>query len=176
MNAVDILQYGHQTVVEAVAGLPATDWQQPGVVGVWSTADLIAHLASFEDVLGDVLGALNREGQAASDSSPLLARFAADPQRFNDEEVARRQSLTVEEVWAAYEAAHEHNVTLLTALPMKARRQKGTLPWYGREYDLEDFLVYTFYGHKREHAAQIGVFRAALAERRTTPASTHATP
>jgi hypothetical protein len=45
------------------------------------------------------------------------------------------------------------------------RRQNGALPWYGAEYDLEDFIAYSFYGHKREHTAQINVFRDALARR-----------
>ena len=31
------------------------------------------------------------------------------------------------------------------------------------EYSLEDFIVYTFYGHKREHSAQIAAFRDRLA-------------
>ena len=38
-------------------------------------------------------------------------------------------------------------------------RQSGTLPWYGMEYALDDFLVYIYYGHKREHSAQIAAFR-----------------
>ena len=38
-------------------------------------------------------------------------------------------------------------------------RLPGTLPWYGNRYSLDDFIVYTFYGHKREHGAQIGVYR-----------------
>jgi hypothetical protein len=41
-------------------------------------------------------------------------------------------------------------------------RENGTLPWYGMEYALDDYIVYTFYAHKREHAAQIGVFKDAL--------------
>lgn len=39
------------------------------------------------------------------------------------------------------------------------RREPGRLPWYGMEYALDDYLVYQFYGHKREHAAQIQAFR-----------------
>ena len=41
-------------------------------------------------------------------------------------------------------------------------RENGTLPWYGAEYSLDDFIVYTYYGHKREHAAQIAAFRDHL--------------
>jgi hypothetical protein len=31
----------------------------------------------------------------------------------------------------------------------------GSIPWYGPEYALDDLLVYTMYGHKREHAPQL---------------------
>lgn len=41
-------------------------------------------------------------------------------------------------------------------------RKVGALPCYGAEYDLEDFIVYSFYGHKREHCAQIAVYRDTL--------------
>jgi hypothetical protein len=44
-------------------------------------------------------------------------------------------------------------------LPAESYHQTGLIPWYGAEYDLDDFLVYTYYGHKREHGAQIAVFR-----------------
>jgi len=40
--------------------------------------------------------------------------------------------------------------------------QNGTLPWYGEVYALDDFLVYAYYGHKREHSAQIAAFRDRL--------------
>ena len=41
-------------------------------------------------------------------------------------------------------------------------RQVGTLPWYGMDYSLDDVLVYMYYGHKREHSAQIAAFRDGL--------------
>ncbi|MFO7664109.1 MAG: hypothetical protein R6X18_16150 [Chloroflexota bacterium] len=34
----------------------------------------------------------------------------------------------------------------------------GFFPHCGAEYDLEDFIAYSFYSHKREHCAQIAVF------------------
>ena len=45
-----------------------------------------------------------------------------------------------------------------SAYPRTRRREAGTLLWYGAEYDLEDYIAYTFYGHKREHMAQVNVF------------------
>ena len=36
--------------------------------------------------------------------------------------------------------------------------ERGLLGWYTAEYDLEDFLVYTYYVHKREHCTQVAAF------------------
>ncbi len=47
-------------------------------------------------------------------------------------------------------------------IPSETLRQNGTLPWYGMAYALDDFLVYAYYGHKREHSAQIAAFRDRL--------------
>ena len=58
---------------------------------------------------------------------------------------------------------------LLAQIPYEGRRLNGTLPWYGEEYDLEDFIIYTFYGHKREHSAQIAAFRDQLAREVSLP-------
>ena len=38
-------------------------------------------------------------------------------------------------------------------------RAVGTLPWYGAEYSVDDYITYAIYGHKREHIAQVNVFR-----------------
>ncbi|MBK7219531.1 MAG: hypothetical protein IPH95_21335 [Candidatus Promineofilum sp.] len=53
-------------------------------------------------------------------------------------------------------------MTLAAALPPEAWLQTGFLRAYGAEYDPEDFITYAFYGHKREHSAQIAIFRDAI--------------
>ena len=45
--------------------------------------------------------------------------------------------------------------SLIGGIPETERSRPGTLPWYGDEYALDDFIVYTSYGHKREHGPQI---------------------
>jgi len=63
------------------------------------------------------------------------------------------------EVLDEYIQAHERNLKLIERISKDLREKPGTLPWYGDEYSLDDFIVYNEYGHKREHAAQIKVFR-----------------
>ena len=158
MNAVDVLKYGHQTVQQTVDGLPAADWDTPDVCGVWSVKEIIAHLASFEQMLIEVLNSLlgNQEHM------PTLDRFGQGHQQFNDAEVAARRDHTADQVWAEYNQSYALAVELMARIPEERRRLNGLLPWYGEQYDLEDFIVYTFYGHKREHGAQIAVFRDKL--------------
>ena len=158
MNAHDVLYYGHGTVLQAVEGLPHEQWTAPGVVGYWSVKNIISHLASFEMVLIELLGALPQNGPM-----PTIERFAAEPQLFNDVEVdQKRASQNPADAWAEYVTNWERVMSLLSQIPERQRRLTGALPWYGEEYALEDFLVYTFYGHKREHCAQIMVYRDKL--------------
>lgn len=157
MNASDILKYGQGTVFQAIEGLPESAWDIPGACGVWSIKDIIAHLTSYEHVIADVLSTTVDGG-----SAPYLSKYTEPKGDFNDSEVAARKGLTVQEVLGEFEDTHAQVMSLATLIPVETFRQTGTLPWYGMEYSLDDFIVYTQYGHKREHSAQIAAFRDHL--------------
>jgi uncharacterized damage-inducible protein DinB len=159
MNAHDILKYGHRTVLQAITDLPEDAWEAPGVCGIWSTKDIIAHLASYERVLVDILGTF-----LGSDSTPNLDLFRDPNRNFNDQQVALRKHHSVAETLAEYTDTCAQAQGLITGIPAETLRQPGTLLWYGAEYALDDLLVYMYYGHKREHSAQIAVFRDRLAQ------------
>jgi hypothetical protein len=155
MNAHDILMYGHRTVLRAIDGLDDGEWQLSGVCGVWSAQDIIAHLASYEHALEEVLRSFVEDAP-----TPVLDRFRGpDGDRFNEEEVAQRAAMAARDVVAEYTRAHERTLELLARVAEETRRRPGTLPWYGDAYALDDLIVYAFYGHKREHSAQIDLFR-----------------
>ncbi len=154
MNTLDILKYGHLTVLGAVKDLPEADWQTGGVCGVWSVRQIMAHLASFEQLLVEIL-----ENVAGREPGSTLARYKADFLAFNDLEVEARDRLSVAQTMTEYETLQAQTMSLLTQIPAVRWRENGILPWYGAEYDLDDFLVYSYYGHKREHCAQIAIFR-----------------
>ncbi|HKV60086.1 MAG TPA: DinB family protein [Ktedonobacteraceae bacterium] len=154
MNATDILKYGQATVLQAIDAFPKTAWETPGACGVWSVKDIIAHLASYEEVLVDILS-----GFIGRHSTPYLDKFTEPGGRFNDAEVERRKGRTVREVLDEFNDAHAQVMSLAERIRPEAFRHTGTLPWYGMEYALDDVLVYMYYGHKREHSAQIAAFR-----------------
>jgi len=154
MNGLDILKYGHLMVLGAVKDLPEADWETAGVCGYWSVKQIVAHLASYEQLFVDVLDNL-----LGSEPGPTLQLFFADYLGFNDVEVAARKDLNAAQTMAAYETAYAESTARLAKIPADQWSKNGILPWYGAEYDLDDFVVYTYYGHKREHCAQIAVFR-----------------
>ncbi len=157
MNALDILKYGQGTVHQAIEGLPESAWEKPGACGVWSIKDIIAHLASYEHVILDVLSTF-----VGANSTPYLSKFTDPSINFNDTEVAARKGKSVREVLGEFQDTHAQVMSLAGRISAETFRQTGTLPWYGMEYALDDFIVYTQYGHKREHSAQIAAFRDQL--------------
>lgn len=157
MNAGDILKYGHGTILQTVDGLPDAAWETGGVCGVWSTKDVIAHLASYEQLLMEVLSAFTGGGP-----TPTMQMWGELGMGFNDTQVEMRKDASAAVVLAEYNAAHDTVRAQVAEMPADTFAQTGTLPWYGAEYSLDDFIVYTYYGHKREHAAQISAFRDRL--------------
>src|SRR5215212_5193153 len=101
MNAADIVKYGQGTALGAVEGLPEGDWTTGGVCGIWSVKDIIAHLASYEQVLAEVLTTVTSGGP-----TPYLDRCTDRSGNFNDAGVAARSNLSVAETLAEFNEAH----------------------------------------------------------------------
>jgi DinB superfamily len=157
MNATDILKYGQMTVFQSIEGFPEAAWEKTGACGVWSVKDILAHLASYEEVLVDILSTF-----VGRHTTPYLDKFTGLGGQFNDTEVERRRGRTVKEILDEFSDAHAQAMSLAAQIRPEQFRQVGTLPWYGMEYALDDVIVYMYYGHKREHSAQIAAFRDLL--------------
>lgn len=154
MNAKDILERGHQAVIKAADGLPHADWEAGGVCGAWSVKEVIAHLAGYEHVLAEGLGLFSSEAV-----TPHLDEYRSQWPTYNDDKVAERRDRRPAEVWAEYRDAHAHAVAALDAISAAKLREVGTVPWYDPQGSIDDFVVRLGFGHKREHAAQIAVYR-----------------
>ncbi len=160
MNALDVMKYGHLTIMRTLDGLPDEAWETPAA-GIWTVKDIVAHLAVYEQMVGEVLTGF-------LDGSPMKLRdrmAALGGDAFNEQEVLTRRSMTPRQVLDEYTETQAHNMALLAQIPPERLSEVGTLPWYGAEYALDDYLVYTIYGHKREHAAHIGLVKDRLGER-----------
>ncbi len=112
MHTIDVLHYGHLTVMHALDQLPNADWLTPNVCGVWSVKEIIAHLSSFELALADVWRVAQGEPTAG-----LLADLLRDGQAFNDAQVPARAGLSPADTRAEYEAAHQAAMQGAAGLP-----------------------------------------------------------
>jgi hypothetical protein len=157
MNAPDVLRYGHLTLLRTLEPVSAGLIDRPGACGTWSIREIVAHLSSYELVLVDVLANANGTGP-----SPMLDRFVSQGGAFNDAEVEARAGSTLPDLLGEIDAAHARTLELAAALDPARFRESGSIPWYGEEYALDDLIVYQYYGHKREHSAQIEAFRDAV--------------
>ena len=157
MNALDVLKYGHSFVHRNIDDLPQTLWTTNGVCGVWSVKDIMSHLTSFEHLLDEVL-----TGFVGAGPTPYMQAMADSEQSFNDVQVAQRSRMSPAQVLAEYDETYSRVAKCAVQISPETWRQTGTIPWYGMEYALDDYVVYAFYGHKREHMSQVNVYKDAL--------------
>jgi uncharacterized protein (TIGR03083 family) len=155
MNAVDIFERGHQVVAKAVDGLPDADWETSGVCGVWSVREVVAHLATYEHMLAEALEML----AGADEATPHLDEYRSRQPGYNEDKVAERRGKSPADVWAEYRAAYDRAVTALRQIPAEKLRAVGTIPWFDPQGSIDDLVVRYGFGHKREHATQIMVYR-----------------
>jgi hypothetical protein len=158
MDAAAVLKYGHQEILRGMEGLDQNHWMTDGVCGVWSVKDILAHLVSYELLLQDVFNST-----LGTAETPILNElFQHGPYGFNDVMVDRYKNKSTSEIWADYLAAYDTAMGLAEKIPAAKFAEVGTISWYGNEYSLDDLMVYQYYGHKREHIAQVNVFRDTL--------------
>ena len=158
MFALDIIKYGHKDVLDSIKDLNDSTKNTPGVTTRWSVKDTLAHLASYEHLLEDALNFVAEPGKAR----PYLDHLNKSRQTFNDDYVAKLGLMSFEEILEDYQKTYERVAILVERLGLDKLREAGTIPWYGKEYSLDDFIVYASYGHKREHTGQIKQFRKRL--------------
>lgn len=154
MNTLDVLRYGHATVLDTIERVPEGAWDAPEAVGHWSPKDVIGHLGAFELMLGEVLESLE-----SLEGRPMVEAWLEQGEElWNERQWARRRDLPARAVIEEYTHAYEHVVSFAARIPDDVFSRSGFLPWYGEQYDLDDFITYSIYGHKREHTGQIGTF------------------
>jgi uncharacterized damage-inducible protein DinB len=161
MNIDDVLLYGHKWVLKHVEDLPAEQWDTEGVCGWWSVRHILSHLAASENLFVDGLN-MFLETEEDTPTFTAMKSMRRTGGNFNEQQVSLRQDWSVEQVMQDYTEAQAKVQKLFKEISREQRSQAGTIPWYGNEYDLEDWVTYANYGHKREHCAQIAVYRDSL--------------
>ena len=138
--ALDRLEVSWRGLTEALAGVPEARLAEAGAVGVWSVADVMGHLAFWDE---QALLAAERHlaGQPPA--------HVADWQAMNEREAAARAGRSPAEQRAEMERAHELIVALLESRP----------PLDSAAIGLCGCLEEDTYQHYDEHARDIRAWR-----------------
>ncbi len=147
MNPVDVMMYGQRTVDELIDWLRPDDWAAIAL-GVWTTKDLVGHLGAFEVRFAEVMATFSGETR-------LTNLLAAPTETFNDDQAAIRRDWTADAIVDELRDAHALVMDRARRISADTWREVGTIPDYGPGYSIEDLLVYSMYGHKREHSPQL---------------------
>jgi uncharacterized damage-inducible protein DinB len=154
MYTLDLLEQLHLTALRSVDGLPILGWHIPGVYGEWSVKDTFAHMTGCEYVLLDIMASVKGETRTTA-----LDRWLKNPDRYYAAGIARRHSATVQMVLNEYKEAQAETINQIIRVPDDKVRQKGTLPWYDEEQNLEQLIAYSFYHYKLNQVEHIAAFR-----------------
>jgi hypothetical protein len=141
------MRYGQRTIDQLIDRLTPDEWQQIAL-GVWTTKDVVGHLGAFEVRFCEVL-------MVFDGGTPTTNLRSVSPATFNDDQAAARKDWPVDQVVAELRDAHRIVMDMAARVPAETWSAVGSIPWYGPEYALDDLLVYTMYGHKREHGSQL---------------------
>lgn len=150
MHILDVLKYGHKTVLDTITDLTPEEWGTVGATSQWTPKDVMAHLASYEQAHADLLDTF-----LGMPVTPLLTSFQNEYESFGDREVDKRKTTTLENILSEYTSAYQRISVAAPKLQKEQWEKAGTIPWYGDAYSLDDFMVYNSYSHKREHTAMI---------------------
>jgi hypothetical protein len=146
LNVITLWQYSHDALL---GGLDTSDWERK-ICPRWTLRDAIINLTTMEYVLIEVL-----ESIIFGTDTPMVDRFVADYERFAEDEIIQRRNLSGAEVLEEYRYAYALSSYLLSHVPSEQWRQPGTVPWYGPDFSLEDFVVLFLFEHKRDYIAHI---------------------
>ena len=147
MNHLDILRFGQRDIDGLIDRFDAAGWGAIAL-GTWTAKDLVGHLGAYELRFAEVL-------ELFTDQQPSTALTRLPQSTFNDVQAAIRADWPVDAIVAELRDAHRRVMDLAPLIEPERWREVGTIPWYGPEYALDDLVVYTMYGHKREHAPQL---------------------
>ncbi len=155
MDLPGLMEYAQGVVLKSIEGLAEAHRENEPACGSWSAKDVLGHLGGFKLLVVDVLSTFCDN----SDTPYLKQMLSGGGDSFGEAQVTNRKNQSFQDNLNEYKLAHQRMMILLAQIPEPTLHQKGTLPWYGSEYALDDFILYTDFGHQIEHSSQLALLR-----------------
>lgn len=139
-------------MMEALEGLPADAMLRPGVIGMWSIKDILAHLSIWQSELITALDQLDNPTRV-----PHVAEIE-DIDEFNAEQYRVNVRRPLDVVIEDFEGVHKHLIKTIEELDEKILNDGRRFPWMEGE-PLWYLIAENGYWHEQEHAEEIRAWR-----------------
>jgi len=138
----------------ALEGLTPDQMLRPGVVGLWSVKDLLAHLCAWQSELITALSRVDSPKQ-----TPSIVNIE-DTYEWNDEQYHINAPRPLDIVLEDFQGVHKHLVNAVQALDDKTLNDPRKFFWMEGE-PLWYLIAENGFWHEKEHADQIRTWRDA---------------
>ena len=142
----DQLDMAHEDLLQAIDGLDPEQIVMPFPGRDWSIKDTLAHIASNESLMTEVL-------QSIANGATTCLQPDFDNDRFNAEQVALSKGKSIDQLEGELEASRQKLFKVLEALRAEQVQKIGLHPLQGR-VSVKEFLV-VMYAHTVSHLREI---------------------
>jgi hypothetical protein len=142
------IRQARATMLKALDGLPNDAMLRPGVVGMWSVKDVLAHLSIWQSELITALDHLDRPQRP-----PHIVEIE-DIDEFNEEQYRANVRRPLDVILEDFEGVHKHLIKTVEELDEKTLNDARKFPWMEGE-PLWYLIAENGYWHEQEHAEEI---------------------
>jgi uncharacterized damage-inducible protein DinB len=122
-EVLEQIRQARQNILAALEGLPDDAMLRPGVVGVWSVKDLLAHLSVWQSELITALSQLNRPKVV-----PEIVNVE-DIDGWNDDQYRENVRRGLDVVLEDFHGVHKHLIKVIEQLDDKTLDDVRKFPW-----------------------------------------------
>lgn len=149
---LDTLSATRAELLAALDGLTPDQMILPGVTGIWSVKDILAHLVAWE---AEVVTALNQAQQNRRMPSIIAIE---DIDEWNEEQYYINSARSLEAILSDFEGVHKMLCRMVTDFDERALTDGRRYPWMEGE-PLWLLIEETVILHEQEHASEIRAWR-----------------
>ena len=147
---LDKMQAGYAEMGDVLAQLDEEQLTAPGVNGVWSAKDVIAHLAAWQRRILD--GLRNPASVGSSEETDTDESLSGDEQtnRMNEQFYQENRTRPLTEVLADFRDSYQEMVETVQAMPEEMLIGSNTFAWTDGT-PLWEYVAGNTYDHYQEH-------------------------
>ncbi len=153
-EVIEQIKQSRALIDDAIAGLTPDQMLRPGVIGLWSVKDMLAHLAAWQSELITALSRLD-----TPKVTPEIVKIE-DIYAWNDDTYHANAPRPLDIVLEDFQGVHKHLLKMVQDMPEKDLNDVRKFEWMEGE-PLWYLLAENGFWHEQEHAAQIAAWREA---------------